>query len=254
MKVVVVGGGPAGMIAAISASREENEVLLFEKMEKCGKKLLMTGKGRCNITSSLPMEDFISNVPGNGKFLYSAFSNFTNDDIINLLKKHGVTVKTERGNRIFPQSDHSVDVLNALLQELKECKVEIKTNTQVIEIKENNKTVEGAICKNTITNEMYFVKADKIILATGGKSYSKTGSSGEGYKIASKLGHSITSIKPSLVPLICKEGNICQSLAGLSLKNVAIQLLYNENKKVIYQDFGEMLFTHLRSIRTYDFK
>lgn len=242
------------MLAAISASKEGNEVLLLEKMEKCGKKLLITGKGRCNITSSLPMEDFISNVPGNGKFLYSAFSNFTNDDIINLLKKHGVKVKTERGNRVFPQSNHSVDVLNALMQELKECKVEIKTNTQVTEIKENKQTVEGVICKNTITSKNYFIKADKIILATGGKSYSKTGSSGEGYELASKLGHSITSIQPSLVPLICKEGNLCKSLAGLSLKNVAIQLLYKENKKVIYEDFGEMLFTHVRSIGSYHFK
>ena len=130
MQVVVIGGGPAGMMSAICASREGNKVVLLEKMEKCGKKLLITGKGRCNITSSLPIEEFISNVPGNGRFLYSAFSNFTNQDVISLLKKHGVDVKKERGNRIFPESDHSVDVLNAFMAELKECKVEIKTRSQ----------------------------------------------------------------------------------------------------------------------------
>lgn len=130
MQVVVIGGGPAGMMSAICASREGNKVVLLEKMEKCGKKLLITGKGRFNITSSLPIEEFISNVPGNGRFLYSAFSNFTNQDVISLLKKHGVEVKKERGNRIFPESDHSVDVLNAFMAELKECKVEIKTRSQ----------------------------------------------------------------------------------------------------------------------------
>lgn len=130
MQVVVIGGGPAGMMSAICASREGNKVVLLEKMEKCGKKLLITGKGRCNITSSLPIEEFISNVPGNGRFLYSAFSNFTNQDMISLLKKHGVEVKKERGNRIFPESDHSVDVLNAFMAELREHKVEIKTRSQ----------------------------------------------------------------------------------------------------------------------------
>lgn len=243
MKVVVIGGGPAGMLAAISASKEGNEIILLEKMEKCGKKLLITGKGRCNITSSLDMQEFIANVPGNGRFLYSAFSNFTNLDMIELLKKHGVKVKNERGNRIFPESDRSLDVLNALLKELKECKVEIRTNTQVLDIQTDAEKVIGVTYKDTITNETKTLKADKIIVATGGKSYSKTGSSGDGYRLAKKLGHHVTEIKPSLVPLICKEKKLCQSLEGLSLRNVGIQLINDENQKVVYEDFGEMVFT-----------
>lgn len=243
MKVVVIGGGPAGMLAAISASKQNNEVIILEKMEKCGKKLLITGKGRCNITSNLDISEFISNVPGNGRFLYSAFSNFTNLDIIEILKKHGVKVKNERGNRIFPESDRSLDVLNALLKELKECKVEIKTNSQVIDIQTDGEEVIGVIYKDTIANTTQTLKADKVILATGGKSYSKTGSTGDGYTLAKKLGHNITEIRPSLVPLICKETSLCKSLEGLSLRNVGIKFINNENKKLIYEDFGEMVFT-----------
>ncbi len=245
MKVVVIGGGPAGMLAAISASKQNNEVIILEKMEKCGKKLLITGKGRCNITSNLDISEFISNVPGNGRFLYSAFSNFTNLDIIEILKKHGVKVKNERGNRIFPESDRSLDVLNALLKELKQCKVEIRTNAEVVDIKTENENVIGMTYKNTKTNNMEFITAGKVIVATGGKSYSKTGSTGDGYILAKKLGHHITEIKPSLVPLICKEKKLCQSLEGLSLRNVEIKFVNCENKKVIYEDFGEMVFTKL---------
>ena len=245
MKVVVIGGGPAGMLAAISASKQKNEVIILEKMDKCGRKLLITGKGRCNITSSLDINEFIQNVPGNGRFLYSAFSNFTNEDIIQLLKKHGVKVKKERGNRIFPESDHSLDVLNAILKELKECKVEIRTNAQVTEIQTEDGKVTGVTYKDKLTNSMQLITADKVILATGGKSYSKTGSSGEGYYLAEKLGHHITEIKPSLVPLICKEKKLCQSLEGLSLRNVGIRFINQENKKVVYEDFGEMVFTKL---------
>lgn len=245
MKVVVIGGGPAGMLAAISASKQNNEVIILEKMEKCGKKLLITGKGRCNITSNLDISEFISNVPGNGRFLYSAFSNFTNLDIIEILKKHGVKVKNERGNRIFPESDRSLDVLNALLKELKQCKVEIRTNAEVVDIKTENENVIGVTYKNTKTNNMEFITAGKVIVATGGKSYSKTGSTGDGYILAKKLGHHITEIKPSLVPLICKEKKLCQSLEGLSLRNVEIKFVNCENKKVIYEDFGEMVFTKL---------
>lgn len=243
MRVVVIGGGPAGMLAAISASKQSNEVIILEKMEKCGKKLLITGKGRCNITSSLDIQEFIPNVPGNGRFLYSAFSNFTNQDIIELLKKHGVKVKNERGNRIFPESDHSLDVLNALLKELKECKVEIKTNAEVVNIETENEKVVGVTYKDKLYNKNNVLKADKVILATGGKSYSKTGSSGDGYILAKKLGHHITEIRSSLVPLICKENSLCKNLEGLSLRNVGIKFVNNENKKTIYEDFGEMVFT-----------
>lgn len=229
------------MLAAISAAKQGNEVTLLEKMEKCGKKLLITGKGRCNITSSLPIEEFISNVPGNGRFLYSAFSNFTNQDIISLLQKNGVRVKLERGNRIFPESDHSMDVLNALLEELKKNKVVVKTKIRVTDILEEQKQVVAVQYEEKETTNT--IKARKVILATGGCSYSKTGSSGDGYEIAKKLGHHITKPKPSLVPLICKEQKLCESLEGLSLRNVKINMKIKESKKIIYEDFGEMVFT-----------
>lgn len=242
MKVVVIGGGPAGMLAAISAAKQGIGVTILEKMNKCGKKLLITGKGRCNITSSLDMSDFIKNVPGNGRFLYSAFNNFTNQDIIEILKKHGVEVKQERGNRIFPISDKSLSVLNALQEELENLKVDIKTNAGVSKILvENNKTT-GVLCK--IDGNTQKILADKVILATGGKSYASTGATGDGYKMAMELGHTITKIRPSLVPLVAKEKDLCSSMQGLSLRNVGIKLINLENKKMIYEDFGEMLFTH----------
>ena len=244
MKVVIIGGGPAGMMSGISAARSGNEVVILEKMNMLGRKLLITGKGRCNITSSLDISEFINNIPGNGRFLYSCFEQFTNKDIIELLEKHGVKVKEERGNRIFPVSDKSLDVLNAFIQELKQLKVKIITNAKVEKtlvssnkvtgvefVKEGNKTVETA---------------DKVVLATGGNSYKATGSTGDGYKIAKELGHTITEIKPSLVPLVAKNESLelCKSLQGLSLKNVQIKLEDIEKGKTIYDDFGEMLFTH----------
>ena len=245
MKVVVVGGGPAGMMAAITASENGNEVYLFEKNDKLGKKLLITGKGRCNITSSLDMKEFISNVPGNGKFLYSVFDNYTNIDIINFLKKHGVNVKEERGNRIFPTSDKSIDVLKAFEDELKNKHVKIKFNSKVtnIEIEEDKVKFVQYIDEN---GENKKIKTDKVILATGGKTYSMTGSTGDGYEIAQKLGHTITEIKPSLVPLTSSGTslNVCKELQGLSLKNVGIKIIDTSKNKVIYEDFGEMLFTH----------
>ena len=245
MKVVVVGGGPAGMMAAITASENGNEVYLLEKNNKLGKKLLITGKGRCNITSSLDMKEFISNVPGNGKFLYSVFDNYTNIDIINFLKKHGVNVKEERGNRIFPTSDKSIDVLKAFEDELKNKHVKIKFNSKVtnIEIEEDKVKFVQYIDEN---GENKKIKTDKVILATGGKTYSMTGSTGDGYEIAQKLGHTITEIKPSLVPLTSSGTslNVCKELQGLSLKNVGIKIIDTSKNKVIYEDFGEMLFTH----------
>lgn len=242
MNVIIIGGGPAGMLAAIGAAKNGNSVTILEKMNMCGKKLLITGKGRCNITSSLDISEFIKNIPGNGRFLYSAFNNFTNEDIINILKKHGVQVKNERGNRIFPVSDKSKDVLDALLKELEDLKVRIKTNAEVTEIlTDENKVVGVKYKENGQEKELL---AEKIILATGGKSYSSTGSTGDGYKMAIKLGHTVTKIKPSLVPLVAKEKELCVSLQGLSLRNIQIEVINTENKKVIYEDFGEMLFTH----------
>ena len=245
MKVAVIGGGPAGMMAAISASKNGNEVYLLEKNGRLGKKLLITGKGRCNITSSLDIKDFIQNIPGNGKFLYSAFDNYTNNDIMNFLKEHGVGVKEERGNRIFPVSDKSMDVLNAFEKELKKKNVKIKLNTKVVGIDTENGRVESLTYENE-NGQLKKLTADKIILATGGKTYSSTGSTGDGYEIAQKLGHTVTKIRPSLVPLTAtgKSLNICKDLQGLSVKNVGIKLIDSTKNKVIYEDFGEMLFTH----------
>ena len=241
MKVVVIGGGPAGMMAAISATRSGNDVVILEKMNMLGKKLLITGKGRCNITSSLDISEFIQNIPGNGRFLYSSFQQFTNEDIIELLKKHNVEVKEERGNRIFPASDKSVDVLNAFLEELKNLNVKIITNATVTNIIVEDGCVAGVEYSNSKIE-----KADKVVLATGGKSYPATGSTGDGYEIAKRLGHTVTPICGSLVPVTASNNDLkfCKKLQGLSLRNVEIKFVDEEKTKIIYEDFGEMLFTH----------
>lgn len=239
MKVIIIGGGPAGIISAISSARNGNNVILIEKNNSLGKKLLITGKGRCNITSSININDFIKNIPGNGKFLYSAFQNFTNIDIINLIEKNGVKVKEERGNRIFPITDDSKDVLKSFEKELNKYKnIKIKLNTKVKEVLEENREVKGVILES---GEKLF--ASKVIVATGGKSYPLTGSTGDGYKMASKLGHTVEKIRGSLVPLTADK-ILCQSMQGLSLRNVKIQIKDIEKNKKIYEDFGEMLFTH----------
>lgn len=233
MKVIIIGGGPAGMLAAIKSKKEKNQVTIIEKNKILGKKMLITGKGRCNITSGVDMSEFIKNVPSNGKFLYSSFKNFTNKDILKLLN---IPVKLERGNRYFPVSDKAKDVVDALEKELSG--VEIVTNTSATEIITKNNEAIGVK-----TNKGDFF-ADKIILATGGKSYPLTGSTGDSYEMAKKLGHTITQIKPALVPLVAKkESKIqCQQMQGLSLRNVGLKLF--NNNKLIYEDFGEMLFTH----------
>ena len=242
MKVIVIGGGPSGMMAAITASEHGNKVILLEKMQSLGRKLLITGKGRCNITSSLGMEEFIKNTPGNGMFLYSAYKNYTNKDIIEFLEKQGLKVKEERGNRIFPVTDKSKDVLECFIKRLKELNVDIHYNTKVDEIiVQNDAETKRAIAVKT---EKEIIKADKIILATGGKSYPLTGSTGDGYDMAKKLGHKIIEIKPSLVPLESYQKEICKKLQGLSLRNVAIKLIDRNKNKAIYEDFGEMIFTH----------
>ncbi len=249
------------MMSGISSARNGDEVIILEKMNMPGRKLLITGKGRCNITSSLDMSEFIQNIPGNGRFLYSSFEQFTNKDIIEFLEKHNVKVKEERGNRIFPVSDKSVDVLNAFMEELKKLKVPIITNAKVEKILTNSDDVSGVeYIKN---GKKVIEKADKVILATGGKSYQSTGSTGDGYEMAEKLGHTITKISPSLVPVEANSIknaeknniyvfeskynnslNLCKTLQGLSLKNVEIKFEDTEKNKIIYQDFGEMLFTH----------
>ena len=237
-KVIVIGGGPAGMMAAITAAEYGNEVIIIEKNSDFGKKLLITGKGRCNITSSLYMSDFIKNTPGNGQFLYSAFQNYTNTDIIEFLKRQGLEVKEERGNRIFPITDKSIDVLNCFKRKINELNIKKLFNTRVEKILIQNNNILG------VRTDKEIIKTEKIILATGGKSYPLTGSTGDGYSIASSLGHKIIPIKPSLVPLIIYEKNECKEMQGISLKNTGIKINDESKNKLIYEDFGEMIFTH----------
>lgn len=241
MKVVVVGGGAAGMVAAIMASRNGHQVILIEKMRSLGRKLSITGKGRCNITNATEIENFIKNVPGNGKFLYSAFNQFTNEDAINFFNEIGVKTKVERGDRIFPVSDSALEVIDKLKKELDKQKVRVIVNTKVEEII-TEKDEEDLLPKiKAVKIETGVIECDKIILATGGKSYPTTGSTGDGYRFAEKLGHTIVTPKASLVPLEVYEKDIVE-LQGVSLKNVEIKFL--DDKKIIYEDFGEMLFTH----------
>ena len=233
------------MLAAISSAQNGNDVTILEKMEMLGKKLLITGKGRCNITSSLPIDEFIKNIPGNGMFMFSSFNNFTNEDILSLLKQEGVETKVERGNRVFPVSDSSKDVQKALIHILKKLNIKVITNAKVERILVKEKVVCGV--KAVINGKESEIFADKVILASGGKSYPGTGSTGDGYKLAQEVGHTITKIRASLVPLTVHDGKdlkICKSMQGLSLKNVSIKLKDTSKNKVIYEDFGEMLFTH----------
>lgn len=230
------------MMAAITAKQNGNQVVLLEKMKSLGRKLLITGKGRCNITSSLDISEFIKNTPGNGKFLYSCYQNYTNQDVIRFLREQGLEIKEERGNRVFPITDKSEDVLKCFTKKLKDLQVEIKYDTQVTAILvERNKETTKVVAVETNHGK---IEAEKVILATGGKSYPLTGSTGDGYKLARELGHTITTIRPSLVPLESYDKNTCQQLQGLSLKNVGIKLQDKETQKDIYKDFGEMLFTH----------
>lgn len=241
MKIVIIGGGPAGMMAAISAKKknQDNEVIILEKNNILGKKLLITGKGRCNITSDLDMQEIIKNIPGNGMFLYSSFNNYSNIDIINFLEKKGVKTKVERGNRVFPVSDNSHDVLNAFISELKRLKVSVFLNSNVLKID----ILQDNLFKIVLQNNEIII-ANKLIIATGGKTYPTTGSTGDGYVFAEKMNHTVIKVRPSLVPLEIKEKDECKNMQGLSLKNVAIKIKDIQNNKIIYEEFGEMLFTH----------
>ena len=234
-KAIVIGGGPAGMIAAGTLAKSIKKVILIEKNKFLGKKLRITGKGRCNITNNADIEDFIANVPTNSRFLYSAFYSFTNQDIINLLNNLGVETKVERGERVFPVSDSAKDVADALKKYALQKNVEL-INCEVLDILVENSTVTGV---KTTKGKM---DADAVILATGGKSYPLTGSDGKGYRIAEKLGHTIITPKPSLIPILTHEKWV-SDLMGLSLKNIEISV-FNQKGKKIYTDFGEMLFTH----------
>ena len=234
-KVIVVGGGAAGMMACHAAAMCGHQVTLLEKNEKLGKKIYITGKGRCNLTNASDMEVLFANVMSNRKFLYSAFYTFDNNQVIDLFEMNGMATKTERGNRVFPVSDHSSDVISTMAKVLKNDNVEVKLNTTVqsLIIKENK------ACGVIVNGKE--ISADNVILCTGGLSYPSTGSTGDGYEFAKKAGHRITDCAPSLVPFNIREEWV-KDLQGLSLKNSAVTI-YDEKKK-LYSDFGEMLFTH----------
>ncbi|QQY80651.1 hypothetical protein EDD65_102321 [Keratinibaculum paraultunense] len=234
-KIAVIGGGPAGMIAAGFAGSRGKNVTLIEKNNKLGKKLFITGKGRCNITNATPIDNFFDNVTTNKDFMYSGFYSFTNEDIINLLKSYGLNVKIERGNRVFPFTDKSDDVIKVFEKFLINNNVKILLN---MEVKDIYKDKEEFIIKFKNKDTLRF---QKIILATGGKSYPSTGSTGEGYKFAKKLGHSLIPLRPSLVPIEVKDSWV-KEVQGLSLKNVNLTS-YIEDRK-IHEEFGEMVFTH----------
>lgn len=235
-KVIVIGGGAAGMMAAVFAARNGKDVILLEQNEKLGKKLFITGKGRCNFTNACDTEDLFGNVVTNPKFLYSAFYSFSNQMVMDFFEEIGLPYKIERGNRVFPVSDHSSDVIKALERELRKQKVEILLNTKVRSL-----IIDNNICKGVELVNHKKLYADSVVVATGGVSYPRTGACRDGYAFAKSAGHVITDIQPSLVPFVLKDA-CCKDLMGISLKNVSVSIYADEKK--IYSDFGEMLFTH----------
>lgn len=235
-KVVIIGAGAAGMMAASVAADRGLDVTLVEKNNRVGRKILITGKGRCNITSDCEIEELIENVPTNGKFLYSAFYTFTNDDVISMFNNLGVKTKTERGKRVFPESDKAHDVADALEKQIKNKKVDIILNEKVDKIVCRDNKIEKVILNNKKE-----IKCESVIIATGGLSYPLTGSTGDGYKFAKSVGHTVTDIKPSLIGMEVQE-KFVEELEKLSLRNIAISVYNSKNKKV-YDDFGELEFT-----------
>ncbi len=236
VRVAVVGGGAAGMMAAVMAAREGADVTLFEKNVRLGKKLRITGKGRCNLTNDCDQNEFLSNVPTNPRFLYAALSGFSTADTKAFFEEAGVPLKTERGKRVFPRSDKAADIVAALEKACKSFGVHIiHKKVQAI------LTEAGRVC-GVMTSDGE-TEADAVIICTGGKSYPQTGSDGDGYRFAAEMGHTVTAIAPSLVPLVA-SGTLCASMQGLSLKNVSLRVVDLASKKCVYEDFGEMMFTH----------
>ncbi len=253
-KVIVIGGGPAGMMAALAAAEVGHEVLLLEKNEKLGKKLYITGKGRCNITNSSDMENLFASVMTNSKFLYSAFYAYDNQSVMDFFENQGLALKNERGNRVFPVSDHSSDVISALQRALKKAGVDVhlyteverliyeeRENVEALDKKEAHQIIKGVQLKTGMVDGKKTVYADAVVIATGGFSYQATGSTGDGYAFAKDVGHTVTEIIPSLVPFNTKEAYV-KEMQGLALKNVTVRIF--DGKKKLYEDFGEMLFTH----------
>ncbi len=236
VQIVVAGAGAAGMMAAVTAARQGAKVVLIEPNEKVGRKLYITGKGRCNVTNDCRVDRLLASVPRNGKFLYSAFSRFSPQDTIAFFEKLGVPLKVERGNRVFPQSDRAADVIDALWKELRRCRVELRQD-RVTEV-----AVSGGRVSGVKLEKAGLVNCEAVLLATGGASYPRTGSTGDGYRIAEALGHTITPIRGSLVPLE-SEDRACSQLQGLSLRNVVLRMK-NQRGKTVYQEQGELLFTH----------
>lgn len=234
--VIVIGAGAAGLIAAGTAAENGASVTLIEKNSRVGRKIMITGKGRCNLTNNCDVQTYISNVPVNGRFLYSAINNFSPSDTMMFFENLGLELKTERGNRVFPASDKAVDVVDTLYSYVKKLKVDIVNDTALSLAFE-----DGAVCKVKCQNAVY--EADSAVVCCGGKSYPLTGSTGDGYTLAKQAGHTIITPKPSLVPLESND-NDCKSMQGLSLKNVSLKIINRQNGKTEYSDFGEMLFTH----------
>lgn len=236
-RVIIIGGGAAGMMAAIHAAENGADVLLVERNKSCGKKLRITGKGRCNVTNDCDLGEFLKNVPTNQKFLYSAFDNFSSEDTKLFFENEGVSLKVERGRRVFPVSDKAEDIVNAMVRACKNRGV-ITVTDRISKLITENGAVKGCISEN---GKEYFGKA--VIIATGGLSYPLTGSDGDGYALAKSVGHKVTPLIPSLAPIVSKS-KICPSLQGLSLKNVSLSVTSRETGKRVYEDFGEMMFTH----------
>jgi len=235
-RVVIVGGGAAGIMAAISAAKNGASVTIYEKNEKLGKKLFITGKGRCNVTNACEISEFFDKIPTNPKFLMSSLYSFTNNDLISLINDAGVPTKIERGGRVFPQSDKSSDVIRGFERLLRKYNVNVQLHSEAEEVIVENGAVQGIVIGGKR------IAADAVILATGGKSYPLTGSTGDGYRFARETGHRVTDIRPSLIPMVLKQGNILKEASGLSLKNVRLTL--KRGDKTVYSDQGEMLITH----------
>lgn len=232
---IVIGGGPAGMFAAITAAKLGKRVLLLERNDRLGKKLLITGKGRCNVTNDCSAQEVLQNTPHNGRFLYSAMTAFPPSETMKFFRQCGCELKTERGNRVFPMTDKSQTILDCLTKELRRCGVTVKTDRVRHILSENG-------CVTGVVGDAGKYTSDWVILATGGVSYPATGSTGDGYEMASELGHTIVKQEGSLVPLEA-AGEDCPAMQGLSLRNVSVKLV-NAKGKILYQDFGELLFTH----------